>query len=117
MLLITITTNRRRTSSFTIQELSVIQSRTLGRTLSARSPMIVTARAGRTEEQQGKSEEAERVPERIARSVQEAPDRERVIRSLGKTPSRRKPSLKANRGVAVWSLPIHLGGSAVFRVK
>jgi hypothetical protein len=37
--------------------------------------------------------------------------------SVGNTPRSRKPRLKASRGLAVWSLPIHLGGSDCFLAR
>jgi hypothetical protein len=37
--------------------------------------------------------------------------------SVGNTPNSRNPSRNESPGVAVWSLPIHLGGSAVLRVR
>ena len=103
------------TISLTIQEFAVIQACTFGKIVSALWPRRSNTSSGDRHDEQREQDERDRVEQRVAVTRQVQADDDHGDQSVGIRRKSRKPSLNANRGVAVASFPIHFGGSASFR--
>src|SRR5204863_4069074 len=111
------TMNKPITNSLTTQELSFIQSRAFGRKTFARSPSRTTSSAGNATRNTVSNTKGRVYDQGWPSREIEAPTLNELMMSVGKTPSSKRPRMKANLGVAVWSFPIHFGGSDVFRFR